>query len=468
MKLCQITNCSDDREICGLSADSREIKKGFLFGSLNGDQYIKSALDNGASAFIVPEDCSFNFPKHIAVIRTPNPNKEFAQTVARYYEYIPPHILMITGTNGKTSIADFVRQVLTMMGEKAASTGTLGIIKGNEDPIPSPNTTPNSVTIHRELRELYNEGFKYAIMEASSHGLCQYRLGGIRCHTAGFTNLTRDHLDYHKTFENYLDAKLILFRETLCENGTAVLNADIECFEKIRQTCLENGKKVITYGYNGKELRLLKTTPLPHGQKLDIEFYGRSIELEIPLSGEFQAMNVLCAIGILTEETGRPEEVLKHITKIHGAKGRLELVGQKNGAAIYIDYAHTPDALENVIRALRPHTTRHLHVLFGCGGDRDAGKRPIMGKLANELADFVYITDDNPRTENATEIRKQIMNACPKGIDIANRAEAIKTAINRLKTGDVLILAGKGHETGQYVNGKIYHFSDHEEVLKNI
>lgn len=468
MKLCQIVNYADDREINGLSADSREIRPGFLFGSLNGDQYIQSALDNGATAALIPQDCAFDFPPHIAVIRTANPNKDFAVAAARFYEHTPPHILAVTGTNGKTSIADFVRQVLTMMGEKAASTGTLGMIKGNNAPIPSPNTTPNAVAIHRELRELYNEGYKYVIMEASSHGLCQYRLGGIRCDVAGFTNLTRDHLDYHKTFENYLDAKLILFRETLKEGGTAVLNADIDCFEKIRQTCLENGKKVVTYGHNGKELRLLKTTPRPHGQKLELEFYGRPLELEIPLSGEFQAMNVLCALGLLVEETGRADEVLKHIVNIRGAKGRLELAGQKNGAAVYIDYAHTPDALENAIRALRPHASGRLLVLFGCGGDRDAGKRPIMGKLADELADIVYVTDDNPRTENAAKIREQIMAACPHGINIGDRAAAIKTAMENLQPGDILILAGKGHETGQYINGQIYHFSDHEEVLKNL
>ena len=468
MKLCQITNCSDNREISGLSADSREIRPGFLFGSLNGDQYLQSALDNGATAFLVPADCGFAFPESAAVIRSNNAGKDFALAAARFYEHTPPHIMAVTGTNGKTSIADFIRQVLTMMGKKAASTGTLGMIKGCAEPIPSPNTTPNAVVIQRELRELYDENYQYVVMEASSHGLCQYRLGGVRCEVAGFTNLTRDHLDYHKTFENYLEAKLILFRETLKDGGTAVLNADIDCFETIRKACLNSGRRVVSYGRRGSELRLLKNEPLPHGQRLELEFYGRKITLEIPLSGEFQAMNVLCALGMLVEETKQPEEVLKHIVKIRGAKGRLELAGQKNGAAVYIDYAHTPDALENVIRALRPHTQGKLAVLFGCGGDRDAGKRPIMGRLANDLADIVYVTDDNPRTENAENIRSQIMAACPRGINIGDRALAIKTAMDALQPGDILILAGKGHETGQYVNGRIFHFSDHEEVAKNL
>lgn len=468
MKLNQIISCNDRRDISGLSADSREIKKDFLFGSLNGDQYLQNAIDNGATAVIVPRSCGFSFPKDVAVIKSDNPNKDFAMAAARFYEHTPPHIMAVTGTNGKTSIADFIRQVLTMMGEKAASTGTLGMIKGNNEPIASPNTTPNAVVLQRELRQLYDEGYQYTVMEASSHGLCQYRLGGVQCEVAGFTNLTRDHLDYHKTFENYLDAKLILFREILKKDGVAVLNADIDCFETIRQVCEENDKRVVTYGYKGKELHLLKTEPLPHGQHIELEFYGKKINLEIPLSGEFQAMNVLCAIGMLVEETKKPDEVLKHIANIRGAKGRLELVGQKNGAAIYIDYAHTPDALENILKALRPHTKGRLAVLFGCGGDRDAGKRPIMGKLANDLADIVYVTDDNPRTENADTIRQQIMETCLKGINIGNRALAIKTAMETLKSGDVLVLAGKGHETGQYINGKIYHFSDHEEVIKNL
>lgn len=468
MKLNQFTTSTSEIEIIGLSSDSREIKTGFLFGSLNGDHYLPSAIENGASAVLVPQDCAYAFPTEVEVIRSANVALDFAKAAARFYGYAPEHIAAITGTNGKTSIADFMRQVLTMMNFKAASMGTLGIIKGDELPIPLPNTTPNSVTVAKELRGLYDEGFQHVILEASSHGLAQYRLGGVSCEVAGFTNLTRDHLDYHKTFENYLDAKLILFRELLQSGKPAVLNADIDVFETIKNVCIGNGHKVVTYGYKGKELRLIKTTPMPHGQKLEIELYGELISLEIPLSGEFQAMNVLCAMGMLIELTGKKDEVLHHITKIRGAKGRLELVGKKNGAAIYIDYAHTPDALENAIRALRPHTQRQLHVVFGCGGDRDPGKRPIMGKIASDLADVVYVTDDNPRTEDAAKIRAQIMHTCTRGQNIGDRAEAIRIAMNNLHKGDVLILAGKGHETGQYINGQVFHFSDHEEVLKNL
>jgi len=415
---------------------------------------------------VVNHNCEIDVPNNIVVLRTDNPAKKFALIAAKYYGKQPENIAAVTGTNGKTSIADFVRQILTMMNYKAASNGTLGLIKGNLPPIPSPNTTPVSAVLQRELKEITDEGYNHLVVEASSHGLCQYRLGGVKVNVAGFTNLTRDHLDYHLNMENYLEAKLILFRENLVDNGVAVLNADIDVFERIKNAC--GNKKIITYGKNGNDIKLLKSTPSVNGQKLDIVYYGKQLSLNIPLAGEFQAMNVLCALGIVAELTKKPDEAIKYVTKIIGAKGRLELVKQtSNGAAIYVDYAHTPDALENVLKALRPHTTNKLKVVFGCGGNRDAGKRPIMGKIANDLADVVYITDDNPRFEDPAPIREQIISSCPKGINIPDRAIAIETAITELESGDVLVIAGKGHETGQYVMGKVLPFSDHEEILKH-
>ena len=469
MKLNNLISTNRDLDICALSVDSREVKPGYIFGDICNGAYVKAALENKASVIITSDNCGEESNADTLILKVDNPAAFYAQVVSKFYGEKPENICAVTGTNGKTSIADFVRQVLTMMGEKAASMGTLGLIKGNDAPIPSPNTTPNCVTVHKELKELKEEGFDYVIMEASSHGICQYRIGGIAFKAAGFTNLTRDHLDYHKTMENYLAAKTLLFTDMLVENGWAVLNADINVYEKLKKACLDHGKRIVSYGRNGKDIKLLKATPLLHGQRLDLEYFGKTVSLEIPLAGEFQAMNVLCAMGLAAKISNKADEVLRYITKIHGAKGRLELAGQTaTGAAIYIDYAHTPDALENVIKAMRPHTRGKLHVLFGCGGDRDAGKRPIMGKIANDLADVVYVTDDNPRTENADNIRQQIMDACPKGQNIPNRSEAIKLAIHALQKGDVLILAGKGHETGQYINGKIYPFSDHEEVLKNL
>lgn len=462
-----------DMEIIGLTSDSRKVQKGYLFAALSGvsfdgRQFIESAIQNGASAILSDDVSLAEKFSNIAFLKSENPHRDFALLAAAFYQKQPAHIAAVTGTNGKTSIADFTRQVLNMMNKKAASLGTLGLIKNSEEPQYT-MTTPDPITLHQDLAELKDEGIDYLVMETSSHGLCQYRVGGIEFEVAGFTNLTRDHLDYHKTMENYFNAKKMLFTTFLKQGGSAVLNADCDVFMPLKEACLESGKKVIAYGRKGDIIRLIESQALAHGQKLKLEYYGKKIDLEIPLAGEFQAMNVLCALGMLAELTHEPFEVIKHIEKIHGAKGRLELVGQTaKGAAIYIDYAHTPDALENVIKALRPHCEKRLCVLFGCGGDRDKGKRPQMGKIANDLADVIYVTDDNPRSEEPDSIRSEIMAACPRGLNIGNRAEAIKTAIQNLEAGDLLIIAGKGHETGQIIKGVTHPFSDHEEVLKNI
>lgn len=469
MQLKDLIDTNSTTNIIGITADSREVKQGFLFASLNDDIYISDAIKKGAAAVIIGHNSLVESESQVEIIRCDNPAKVYAAAVARYYQYMPEHLAAITGTNGKTSIADFTRQMLTMLGAKSASIGTLGVIKGNDAPIPLPNTTPNNVTLHQILRNLSEENFNYAILEASSHGLEQQRLGGVEFDAAGFTNLTRDHLDYHKTFENYFAAKLILFSERLKKGGIAVLNADIEQFSTLKAICEKRGCQVWAYGYNGDVLKLLKSTPSVSGQTLDIEYFGTPARLTIPLAGDFQAMNVLCALGLTAALSGKRRELLPLAEKIKGAKGRLELVGHTaNGAAVYIDYAHTPDALENVLRSLREHTTNHLIVVFGCGGNRDKGKRPIMGQIANDLADIVYVTDDNPRMEDADIIRQEIMAACPKGINIKGRAEAIKEAISQAQKGDVIVLAGKGHESGQYVNGEVLPFSDHEEALKNL
>ena len=469
MKLNQLINTKKETEITGITSDSRKVEQGFLFGAVNGD-YAADAAARGAAAIIVAQEYAGSLPPEVEVIRSADPVYAYARAVAAFFDNAcPSHLAAVTGTNGKTSIADFVRQVLSMMGYKAASIGTLGLIKGDAAPIPSPNTTPDCVSIHQELKELADEGVTYTIMEASSHGLHQGRMAALSFDVAGFTNLTRDHLDYHKTFEDYFNAKMILFRHNLKEGGTAVLNADIECFGRIVAICEQRGQKIISYGFGGQDIKLLSATPLEYGQKLDIEYFGQPKTIEIPLVGEFQAMNVLCALGMLAAMTGLPDDVINYIDKIKGAKGRFELVAHTpNGAAVYIDYAHTPDGLENVLKALRPHTPGRLHVVFGCGGNRDKGKRPLMGKIAHDLADVVYVTDDNPRFEEAEDIRNEIMPACQGAYNIADRAKAIKFAVERLMPGDVLVVAGKGHETGQYIKGKIHHFSDHEEILKNI
>ncbi len=458
-------------EICGISADSRNIGKGFLFAALNngindGSVYIESAIANGAAVVLCQNIALENKYPEVVFIESANPNLDFAKIAAKYYNLQPKHMAAITGTNGKTSIADFVRQVLVLMGEKAASLGTLGLIKNNDLPAAYVNTTPGTITLHKDLQKLAEDGFDYAIMETSSHGICQYRVGGVDFEAAGFTNLSRDHLDYHKTMENYYEAKKLLFTDILRKGGTAILNADIEVFEDLNAACLKTGKKVFSYGHNGKEIKLLEIFPSPKGQTLSVELFGKEREIFIPLAGEFQAMNALCALGLIIALTGKIDEACHYISQIKGAKGRLEFVGETpNGAAIFVDYAHTPDALENVILAMRKHCSGKLHVVFGCGGDRDAGKRPQMGKIAAQLADVVYVTDDNPRTENPDLIRQQILDAAPKAYNIGDRKEAICQAISALSEKDVLIVAGKGHETGQYINGKIYPFSDQEVVL---
>lgn len=470
MQLKDIIDVDFSDEITGITADSREVEQGFVFASLNDDIYITDAIKKGAAAVIVsPNSVVASENKQVKVIRVDNPAKVYARAVARYFGAMPKHLAAITGTNGKTSIADFTRQMLTMLGEKAASIGTLGVIKGNDMPIPLPNTTPNNVTLHKILHELEQENYDYAVLEASSHGLVQQRLGGVEFEAAGFTNLTRDHLDYHKTFENYFAAKMLLFSERLKKGGVAVLNADIEQYAAIKKVCEEKGCHIWGYGHNGDVLKLYKAEPFAGGQILDVEYFGNQKKITIPLAGDFQAMNVLCALGLTAALSGKKDELLDVVEKIKGAKGRLELVGHnKKGAAVYIDYAHTPDALENVLHSLREHTTNRLIVLFGCGGNRDKGKRPIMGQIANDLADVVYVTDDNPRFEDADIIREEIMSACPKGINIKGRAEAIKEAIEQANNGDVVVLAGKGHESGQYIKDEVLPFSDHEEALKNL
>ena len=468
MKLSKIINTQEEIEIKGITSDSREVKSGYLFGSLNSDEYVKDAISKGASAIIVSGEYNEVLPEDVIVIKSDNPALTYAQAVAKYYGKVPANLCAVTGTNGKTSIVDFVRQVLTKMGYKAASIGTLGLIKGGEEALPSPNTTPNNVALHKQLKSLAEDDFAYVAMEASSHGLHQYRMGGLTFKVAAFTNLTRDHLDYHKTFEEYLDAKLILFKQLLSPDGTAVLNADVDVYGKIADVCRQRGQKIISYGTRGSDIKLLCATPSEKGQKLEIEYFGQPQTIEISQVGEFQAMNILCALGILSAITGLPDDVIHYMSDIKGAKGRLEHVADINGASVYIDYAHTPDALENALKALRPHVKGKLHVLFGYGGNRDAGKRPIMGQIAHQYADVIYITDDNPRFEEAEDIRNEIILGCPGAYNIADRAKAIKTAIQSLETGDILVLAGKGHETGQYIKGEIIPFSDHEEVAKNI
>jgi len=457
-------------EITGLTLDSRTAKPGFLFAALpgtraDGRDFIADALARGVAAVLVPkrfkpEDLA---GRDVAVIADPNPRRRFSLMAARFFGEQPRTIAAVTGTNGKTSVVSFTRQIWAQCGLKAASMGTLGL---NAPGVERPGalTTPDPVSLHQILADLAGSGVDHLALEASSHGLEQFRLDGVRVTVAGFTNLSRDHLDYHGSMDAYLRAKLRLFDTVMAPGGTAVLNADAPEFPALRSLCKSHGHRILSYGHKGADLILESVLPSPAGLALQIRVSGKSHAIRVPLAGDFQAANVLCALGLALAGGAPEDKAIAALTKLKGPKGRMERVAEYNGAPVYVDYAHTPDALENALIALRPHAAHRLAVVFGCGGDRDAGKRPIMGGIAGRLADLVYVTDDNPRTEDAAAIRRQILSGYPKDgaplEEIGDRATAIAKAVAALSPGDLLVIAGKGHERGQIVGDQILPFDD--------
>lgn len=457
----------DATEIVGLTADSREVRPGFLFAALpgtkvDGTRFIPQAIAQGASAILIQSGAEISV--NVPVIADRNPRRRLALMAARFFVRQPSTVVAVTGTNGKTSIVTFVRQIWTALGYEAASLGTVGIAsaKGERD---LGATTPDPVTLQAALAELADEGVSHLAMEASSHGLAQYRLDGVKLAAAAFTNITRDHLDYHRDFEDYTYSKLRLFGEVMAPGGVAVLNADAAHFAEFEAISWARGHRVISVGRKGRSICLAAARPTARGQILDIIHEGRNYTVNLPLIGAFQASNALVAAGLAIGSGAPAEKVFAALETLKGAKGRLEEAAHlPNGASVYIDYAHTPDALINLLEAMRPHTDRQLVVVFGCGGDRDPGKRPEMGEAATKLADIVYVTDDNPRSEDAGAIRAAILAAAPGAIEIGDRAKAIETAMRGLNVGDVLVIAGKGHETGQIVGAQVIHFSDHEAV----
>lgn len=455
-------------EIVGLTADSREVRPGFLFAALSGTKtdgsaYISQALGKGAAALLLDKTVHAE-NVNVPVIADINPRRRLALMAAKFYGTQPRLAAAVTGTNGKTSVATFMRQIWTELGLKAASIGTLGISSPKGDR-PLGHTTPDPVTLQAAIADLAHEGVTHLAMEASSHGLAQYRLDGVKLRAAGFTNITRDHLDYHASFDDYLYAKLRLFGEVMAPGGIAVLNADAAHFAEFEAICWARGHRVISVGRKGRSICLIAAKPTPRGQHLEIVHEGLNYTVALPLAGAFQASNALVAAGLVIACGGEAAKVFAALEKLKGASGRLEEVAHlANGASVYVDYAHTPDALETILRALRPHTRQKLLVVFGCGGDRDAGKRPIMGEIATRLADRVYVTDDNPRSEKAEAIRAAILASATGATEIADREQAIETAIKALGSGDVLVVAGKGHETGQIIGDKVIPFSDHEAI----
>lgn len=457
-------------EILGLAADSRDVRPGYLFAALSGTKtdgakYIGQAVAQGAVAVLASPDVALEpAVRDIYRVTASNPHRCFSQLVARFYGRQPKFIAAVTGTNGKTSVASFTRQIWESLGDKAASIGTLGIAASGYSRPPT-LTTPDPIALHKALMELAVLGVDHVAMEASSHGLSQYRLDGVKVMAAAFTNLTRDHLDYHGSEEAYFYAKARLFGEVMAPGGTAVLNCEQPFYHELENLCWARGHRVLSVGVVEGDIRLVASVPHASGQHLTISFKGRTHEVNLPLAGIFQATNALTAAGLVIACGGDAARAFKALEILQPVPGRLEKVAVlPNGAQVFVDYAHTPDAMATILRALRPHAAHQLHVLFGCGGDRDRGKRPIMGEIATAYADRVYVTDDNPRSEEPAAIRREVMAGCPGATEIADRRDAIVTAMQALQPGDVLVVAGKGHEQGQIVGLEVRPFSDVNEV----
>ncbi|HWC63533.1 MAG TPA: UDP-N-acetylmuramoyl-L-alanyl-D-glutamate--2,6-diaminopimelate ligase [Rhizomicrobium sp.] len=460
------------KDFTGLASDSRKVVKGGLFAALagsktDGARFVADAASRGASAVLGrPELADEARALGLQFIADENPRLGLARMAAEFYGAQPAHVAAVTGTKGKSSVVAFLREIWTALGKPAASLGTVGIV-GPKGGRALGHTTPDPVEIHALLAELKKDGVEHLAVEASSHGLDQFRLDGVKIAAAGFTNITRDHMDYHGSFAHYLAAKLRLVDEVVQPDGVAVINRDAEQAERFIAAARGRELRLITVGESGETIRLLSREECGEAQALTIVFAGKNYSVLLPLAGAFQASNALVAAGLaigLGEDAARVFAALAHLK---GAPGRMEKVAYSaGGAPIYVDYAHTPDSLEKVLQALRPHTHKRLHVVFGCGGDRDKGKRPLMGQIAAALADDVIVTDDNPRSEDPAAIRGQILAAANGAREIGDRRAAIKTAIASLQNGDVLVLAGKGHETGQYVGDQVLPFSDREEAIK--
>jgi UDP-N-acetylmuramoyl-L-alanyl-D-glutamate--2,6-diaminopimelate ligase len=461
-----------DPDIGGLASDSRRVKPGDLFAALPGTQtdgkrFVDDAVSRGAIAVLTDDPKSYEAltlrEPPVTILGDPNPRRRFARIASRFYAPQPETVVAVTGTNGKTSVTVFTRQLWQGLGYKAASFGTIGIVAPGFVR-PGSLTTPDPVTLHSELNALAQNGVDHVAIEASSHGLDQFRLDGLKLKAAAFTNLTRDHLDYHRTMKAYRAAKVRLFTELLPLHGCAVLNIDDPVGSALVRECRRNGRSTIRFGRNrAAELRLSEARPTAAGQELTIQAFGETHRATLPLIGDFQAMNTLAALGLVIGAGAEPGKAIALLSTLEGAPGRMQRVGtHPSGAPVLVDYAHTPDALENVLTSLRSHCRGRLIVAFGCGGDRDPGKRPQMGAIAARLADIAIVTDDNPRSEDAAAIRRAILAACPGGLEIGDRAQAIQAALGMLRANDLLLLAGKGHETGQIVGAKILPFSDAE------
>ena len=457
-----------DLDIGAVTADSRTVNRGDVFvavagGKVDGLQFVPAALAAGAVAIVADRLPATPLSGTVAFARVRNARRALAFIAARIYPHQPRIVAAVTGTSGKTSVAAFTRQIWAALGHRAASIGTIGIVAPSGETYGA-LTTPDAVALHRSLDALYTDGVSHLAIEASSHGLDQYRLDGLEIAAGGFTNITRDHLDYHPTFEAYLAAKLRLFADLLKPGAAAVIDVDHEHADAVVAAAAARGLSITTVGRKGTGIRLTHSAIDGFAQALRLEHKEEHFQVRLPLPGEFQIENALVAAGLAIATGGEAGLVFAALERLAGAKGRLERVGARRGAQIFVDYAHKPDALAKALEALRPYATGRLVVVFGAGGDRDRGKRPLMGAVAAAKADRVVVTDDNPRSENPAAIRAAILAAAPGAIEIGDRREAIRSAIAGLARGDVLLVAGKGHETGQIVGDRVIPFSDHEAV----
>ncbi len=448
--------------ISGLTADSRDVQPGYLFaalsgGRLDGQQFVDQALARGASAILSANNMRLDVP----VVTSANPRLALAEMAGRFFEHQPDMVVCVTGTNGKTSVAGYVRQLWRALGHASAGLGTLGV-EALGIAWPLAHTTPDPVTLHATLRDLAGHGVTHLVLEASSHGLAQYRLDGVRVAVAGFTNLTRDHLDYHAEEADYLAAKQRLFTEVLTDDGVAVISIADAAGKKIDEATRITGRRILTTGTAEADIYITAKAATAQGQMLSLAYQGKTFQFEVPLIGAFQTQNLEIALGMVLATGADIDALCAALSTLRGVRGRMQYIGRTaTGAHVYIDYAHTPDALTQALDALRHHRLGGaLHVVFGCGGDRDVGKRAQMGSIAATHAEHIYVTDDNPRSEDAAVIRAEIMTACPQAHNIAERGEAMAVAINAAQKDDIVLVAGKGHEQGQIVGATVLPFDD--------
>jgi UDP-N-acetylmuramoyl-L-alanyl-D-glutamate--2,6-diaminopimelate ligase len=462
MRLGDLAGIASESQVTGFAIDHRKVAPGTVFGAFrgtvfNGEDFIPDAVNAGAVAVVARPEVEVAGAAHLAA---EEPRREFARLAAKFFKPFPGTVVAVTGTNGKTSNVELTRQLWRMAGHHAASIGTLGVTTA-DDQVTTGLTTPDIVTFLSNMAGLAREGVTHAAFEASSHGLSQYRTEGLPVRAAAFTNFTRDHLDYHGTMESYFSAKMRLFTEVVEPDGTAVLWMDDPKSGEVARLCQARGLRLITVGVGGETLRLLDRTPSQLGQTLEIEAQGARHRLVLPLIGAYQAANALTAAGLVLATGGELRQVLGHLARVQPVRGRLErAVITRAGAPVYVDYAHTPDAIEAAVAALRPHVAGRLIIVFGAGGDRDVGKRAEMGRVAAQRADYVIVTDDNPRSEDPAAIRRDILQGAPEAREISGRREAVAAAVAEAGSDDIILLAGKGHEQGQIVGDRVLPFDD--------